>query len=322
MRTIDLFAGCGGLSLGLGTADFDVVASFDNWKPAINVYKKNFDHPIIECDLGNLNGDYSQMSAFSPECIVGGPPCQDFSSAGNRNHTGEKADLTPVFADMVTKIKPKWAIMENVDQALKSPRYQSAVKTMRSAGYGITLIVLDASLCGAPQKRKRLFCIAELGGKDDAVRATITNNLSEKSMTIRDYLGKSLGLEHYYRHPRNYNRRGIYSIDESSPTVRGVNRPVPKGYPGHSADTVPINHPGLRALTTVERSYLQTFPKTFDWADEKKTNLEQMIGNAVPVKLAEFVGKCINQYIEEGEVVSPKKAVAKKVFEKATDPSV
>jgi DNA (cytosine-5)-methyltransferase 1 len=175
---------------------------------------------------------------------------------------------------------------------------------MRCAGYGITLILLDASLCGAPQKRKRLFCIAELGGEDDAVRSIIMNNLSEGPLTIRDYLGDSLGLDHYYRHPRNYNRRGIYSIDEPSPTVRGVNRPVPKGYPGHGADTAPIDYPGLRPLTTVERSYIQTFPKSFDWGVERKTSLEQMIGNAVPVKLAEFVGNCIKQYIAESKPVS------------------
>ena len=59
---------------------------------------------------------------------------------------------------------------------------------------------------------------------------------SEKHLTIRDYLGNEFGLEYYYRHPRNYSRRAILSIDEPSPTVRGVNRPVAPGYPGHKAD--------------------------------------------------------------------------------------
>jgi DNA (cytosine-5)-methyltransferase 1 len=116
-------------------------------------------------------------------------------------------------------------------------------------------------------------------------------------MTIRDYFGNSLGVNHYYRHPRNYNRRGIFSIDEPSPTVRGVNRPLPKGYKGHSADSAPISN-DIRPLTTLERSYIQTFPKNFQWSGTK-TALEQLIGNAVPVKLAEFVGNCLQEYIRD-----------------------
>jgi len=299
MRTIDLFAGCGGLSLGLSRAGFDIVAAFDNWKPALAVYGENFNHPVYERDLGAMEGDYRELGKFKPECIAGGPPCQDFSSSGKRDHSGERANLTPVFADIAKELLPSWVIMENVDQALKSPLYQQAVQTIRESGYGITLMVLDASYCGVPQKRKRLFLIAERGGAEDALKPYLLKNQSEKPLTIREYLGESLGLDHYYRHPRNYNRRGIYSIDEPSPTVRGVNRPVPAGYPGHRADTAPIEYPGLRPLSTIERSYLQTFPKDFSWADIKKTNLEQLIGNAVPVKLAEYVGNCVQEFLAD-----------------------
>ncbi|MCK5356747.1 MAG: DNA cytosine methyltransferase, partial [Methyloprofundus sp.] len=119
-------------------------------------------------------------------------------------------------------------------------------------------------------------------------------------MTIRDYLGDSLGLKYYYRHPRNYSRRGIFSIDEPSPTVRGVNRPVPAGYNKHSGDPVDAVLSDMRPLTTIERSYLQTFPKNFEFTGTK-TNLEQMIGNAVPVNLAKFVASGILEFIASGE---------------------
>jgi len=55
MKCVDLFAGCGGLSLGFQQAGFDVIAAFDNWKPAIDVYQANFSHPIIEQDLAQEN---------------------------------------------------------------------------------------------------------------------------------------------------------------------------------------------------------------------------------------------------------------------------
>ena len=79
--------------------------------------------------------------------------------------------------------------------------------------------------------------------------------------------------------------------------MRGVNRPVPKGYPGHPNDACPLNDK-VRALTTGERAMIQTFPDTFHW-EGSKTDMEQMIGNAVPVKLAEFVARALLAYIEE-----------------------
>jgi len=115
-------------------------------------------------------------------------------------------------------------------------------------------------------------------------------------MTVREYLGDELDIDYYYRHPRNYSRRGIFSVDEPAPTVRGVNRPVPDGYKGHPGDPIKVSRK-LRPLTTSERARLQTFPANFKWVGSK-TDLEQMIGNAVPVRLAEFVAKAILEYAE------------------------
>lgn len=54
MKTIDLFSGCGGLSLGFQTAGYEILAAFDNWEPAIKIYKENFNHPIYSIDLSSL----------------------------------------------------------------------------------------------------------------------------------------------------------------------------------------------------------------------------------------------------------------------------
>jgi DNA (cytosine-5)-methyltransferase 1 len=296
MITIDLFCGCGGLSLGFQNAGFNIVASFDNWKPALEVYSKNFKHPVFNFDLSNTS-DISEFKKYSPDLIIGGPPCQDFSSAGKRDETGGRADLTMSFAEIISDVKPNFFVMENVDRIMKSNMLQEVIKIFKKTNYGLTYRVLDASFCGSPQKRKRFFMIGELNGDDEFLEPYFKKNFSEEPMTIRDYLGNSLGVEHYYRHPRNYNRRGIFSIDEPSPTVRGVNRPLPKGYKGHHGDTAPISS-DIRPLTTIERSYLQTFPKDFIWSGSK-TNLEQLIGNAVPVNLAKFVGLSLQEYIQD-----------------------
>lgn len=299
LRIIDFFAGCGGLSLGFQNAGFEVVAAFDKWEPAVEVYRKNFSHEIYSCDLGNSD-DYECFLSFKPDIIIGGPPCQDFSSAGKRNEDLGRGDLSITFAKIIAFVKPKWFVMENVDRYQKSQKYSQIKKIFKDNGYGLTESVINAAFCGVPQSRKRYFCIGELNGIDNALATYINANLSKEPTTIRQYLGNSLGIEYYYRHPRSYARRAIFSIDEPSPTIRGVNRPVPKTYKLHPGDAAPVT-PDLRPLTTIERSYIQTFPKDFIF-DEKnlsKTDLEQMIGNAVPVKLAEFVARCLLQYLQD-----------------------
>lgn len=297
LKVIDLFSGCGGLSLGFQNCGLEILAAFENWQPAINVYQQNFHHPVFEYDLSQLNGNYSIFKNFSPDIIIGGPPCQDFSSAGKRNEDLGRGNLSITFAEIVANVSSKWFVLENVALFKKSQKYQQFHQILKSAGYGLTEKVLDASLCGVPQKRKRFFCIGELGGKDNSLLPYLEKSLSTKPTTIRDYLGNSLGIEYYYRHPRSYQRRAIFSIDEPSPTIRGVNRPVPKNYQQHPGDVAPVSS-DLRPLTTTERSYLQTFPKNFIFTGSK-TDLEQMIGNAVPVKLAEYVANCLLIYLQE-----------------------
>jgi DNA (cytosine-5)-methyltransferase 1 len=293
MRTIDLFAGCGGLSLGFQQAGFEIVAAFDNWQPAIEVYRDNFEHPIINLDLSQTL-DYDIFKQYRPEIIIGSPPCQDFSSAGKRNENLGRANLTITFAEIIADVKPSWFLMENVDRIEKSQTFSRAKKILKNHGYGLTEKILNACYCGVPQMRKRLFLIGKIGENEQFLNQAIERNQSPKPMTIFDYLGSNLNLEYYYRHPRSYQRRGIFSIYEPSPTIRGVNRPIPKTYQKHSGDACDPN-PYLRALTTRERSYLQTFPKNFLFKGNK-SNLEQMIGNAVPVNLAKYIGERIMKY--------------------------
>jgi DNA (cytosine-5)-methyltransferase 1 len=295
MRTVDLFSGCGGFSLGFQQAGFDIVAAFDNWQPAIDIYRDNFTHPIFNQDLGDPES-YRSIVDFTPELIIGGPPCQDFSSAGKRNENLGRANLTRAFADIVCLVQPTWFVMENVSLIKRSPILATVLEQFKNSGYGLTSTILNASYCGVPQSRKRYFLIGKLGRIDNIIDTILHQNQSDRPTTIFDYLGNILELEYYYRHPRSYQRRGIFSIHEPSPTVRGVNRPIPRTYQKHPGDACDLNEQ-LRPLTTIERSYLQTFPKTFKFKGSK-SDLEQAIGNAVPVNLAKYVANCIKESID------------------------
>lgn len=293
LTIIDLFSGCGGLSLGFQQAGFNIVKAFDNWDKAVNVYNLNFKHSAEQVDVCDLTVDY--LKKFKPTMIVGGPPCQDYSSAGKRNENNGRAELTLVYANLVCGVTPKWFIMENVDRILKSKTLPAAIKMFKESGYGVSKVVLDASRCGVPQIRKRFFMIGELGGRDGDLETALMNGQSEKRTTVRDYLGDEIDTEYIYRHPRSYARRAIFSIDEPSPTIRGVNRPIPKTYKCHPGDvTHDLNK--VRPLTTLERARIQTFPKEFKFIG-CKTDLELMIGNAVPVNLALYVARTVLAYI-------------------------
>lgn len=295
MKAVDLFSGCGGLSLGLQNAGIKICAAYENWAPAIAVYKTNFKHPVNEQDLANVEQTVESIKKYRPDIIVGGPPCQDFSSAGKRNEKGGRGDLTISFAEIIVEIKPTWFLMENVDRIVKTDVFKEAKSILSKSGYGFTQIILDASLCGVPQKRKRMFLIGRLDTNDGFLLEQITNKLSNKRLTVREYFGESLELDHYYRHARSYSRRGIFSVDEPSPTIRGVNRPIPPNYKLHEGDSTK-DLTLVRPLNALERSYIQTFPKDFIWPISNKSTLEQIIGNAVPVNLAKFVGDSIIEF--------------------------
>ena len=295
MQGVDLFCGCGGLSRGFEDAGVSIVEAYDNWAAAIACYGLNFSHSAVVANLADVDAMAARIAKLKPDIIIGGPPCQDFSQAGKRRE-GERANLTECYARIVAATRPKWFVMENVDRAQNSKTYRMAREILAGAGYGLTEKLLNARDFGVPQNRRRFFCIGLLGASDEFLADDLQMHKREESVTVRDYfesVGHKIDVAHYYRHPRNYSRRAVFSIDEPAPTIRGVNRPVPGGYGGHGGDTHKVGK--VRPLTSQERALIQTFPPDFQLSGTK-TTVEQMLGNAVPVKLAEAVAGSVFAY--------------------------
>ncbi len=283
--------------MGFQEAGFNILAGFEHWDTAISCYKKNFSHPVEDVDLSNVELSVKTIMKYNPDIIIGGPPCQDFSGAGNRIE-GDRADLTIAYAKIIQKVSPQYFVMENVERASSSEAYKKARGIFKEAGYGLTEKVLDASFCGVPQKRKRFFCIGCKDGQDSFLDGLLSTNQSVFPLTVSEYFQQenyNLSIEYYYRHPRSYKRRGIFSVDEPSPTIRGVNRPKPGNYKRHTGDLIDPDR--VRNLSSLERSLIQTFPQNFIW-DDSSASTEQMIGNAVPVKLANYVATCLMRFIK------------------------
>ena len=299
MRAVSLFAGAGGMDVGFKQAGVDIILASDNWERAAETYAAN-NHHKTEFVLGDIVEKaphiVENVKACEPDIVIGGPPCQDFSTAGWRKGTGARADLTLEFVDLALEIRPDWLIMENVNTIMSIGRRQvdRAIARLKHADYGITTAILNAADYGVPQTRKRFFLIARLGGKDGEVLEALERNKTDP-VSVRDYYPQiedgDDGTSYYYRHPWSFLRRGIFGVDEPSPTIRGVNRPIPPRYRPHKNDaTKDLGQ--VRPLTTEERAVIQTFPQSYAFIG-CKTEREQQIGNSVPPLLAAAVARSI-----------------------------
>lgn len=295
LNVIDLFCGCGGLSLGFTRAGFNVVGAYDCWDIALDCYNLNFDHKATNLDLSCVDEVIKTVKKKDFLMIIGGPPCQDFSSAGIRKEN-KRAELTKSFASIIAECRPKFFLMENVDPAKKSIAYLQAKEIFEHSGYGLTELSLDASYFGVPQRRRRFIVIGGLGEKQDFIRDIVLAKKTEFALTVKEKY-PDFDVDYYYRHPRSYSRRGIFSIAEPSPTIRGVNRPIPSNYKFHRGDKT--TGKDVRALTSFERALIQTFPKDYKWPTVSKQTLDQLIGNAVPVEFAKTLAQSIREYIEK-----------------------
>jgi DNA (cytosine-5)-methyltransferase 1 len=301
LRTVDLFSGCGGLSLGFKNAGFNLIAAYDNWELAIETYNSNFNHKAYLANLRKPEEVAKHIRQFKPDVLIGGPPCQDFSIAGKRKEL-HRADLTISFAKIASLVKPPLVVMENVYNIEKSRSLQKALAILKKHNYGITTKIIDASRTGVPQMRRRFFLVALKNAPDDVFANCLESGLSKERMNVFDFFGNSLGTEYYYAHPRSYQRRAVFSIHEPSATIRRVNRPIPKNYKRHPADKTNISN-GVRPLTTKERAQIQTFPKTFIFHGSKSQQ-EQLIANAVPVKLSQYVAERILVYLKSTKKIN------------------
>jgi DNA (cytosine-5)-methyltransferase 1 len=168
---IDLFAGCGGMSLGLEAAGFDIAGAVEIDPIHALVHHFNFPYGVTLCeDISQLNSDDLKAKiakkGFKGEIdlIAGGPPCQGFSLMGKRQIDDPRNQLVFEYLRIIKELQPKYFIFENVAGIAAGEHKQFLIELIdqfEKIGYQVTkpFQVLDASLYSAPQKRKRLFLI-------------------------------------------------------------------------------------------------------------------------------------------------------------------
>ena len=165
-RTLDLFCGAGGLSVGLKEAGMETVLATDFNESACTTFKVN--NPEIPVLCGDITDEETKRiiidlsKSGNVEMICGGPPCQGFSMAGKRFIDDPRNQLFKHFVDVVSEIKPKIILMENVEGILsfeKGNVYAQILSLFNDLGYLVDGRLLLASKFGVPQKRKRVIII-------------------------------------------------------------------------------------------------------------------------------------------------------------------
>ena len=178
-NVIDLFCGCGGFSKGFEEAGFNIRFGIDVWNDALITYKKNFPSAIVlNEDITTVTGKQilkmCEMSADNVDVIIGGPPCQGFSLSGKRMIDDDRNKLYKSFVELVSEIRPKCFVMENVPGLIRlfdGKVGEQVIEDFTNIGYTVKCQILSADNYGVPQQRKRVFFVGlnnELFSKPDS----------------------------------------------------------------------------------------------------------------------------------------------------------
>lgn len=161
INVVSLFSGGGGLDLGFVTEGYDIIWAIDNDKNAVATYQANIGNHVICADINHID-----IGKIPPaDVVIGGPPCQSFSLAGNRNVEDERGQLVWQYIHIIAQLQPKAFVFENVIGLLsaKNAQGEKIIDLLKIAfkkiGYTIERQVMNAADYGIPQRRKRVIIV-------------------------------------------------------------------------------------------------------------------------------------------------------------------
>lgn len=332
---IDLFCGCGGLSLGLRRAGFKVVAGLDNDGLSINTFRMNYPRTrLIQEDVSSADPyalmDKLEMQPGSLDLLAGCPPCQGFSALrtlnGARSVSEPMNDLVFELVRFARIFRPKTLMMENVPALLNDDRLGRVSNLLSDIGYGCRAAVFNAEEYGVPQRRLRMILFGARDGCPSfgspacrrrtvaqAIRRLPSPEVSEDP--AHNYIVRR--AEHVVslirRVPKNGgSRKDLRDIDqlECHKRVDGFRDVYGRMAWRKVAPTITsgcINpskgryiHPEEdRAITLREAALLQGFPKSYAFDMSRgRYAVAKMIGNAFPPRFAEHHARSIIRHLE------------------------
>lgn len=325
MEILSLFAGAGGLDLGFSQAGFKIPIANEFDKKIWKTYEDN--HPdtfLIKDDIRNVEGVNLQKNI---DGIIGGPPCQSWSEAGNSKGVEDsRGQLFFDYIRILKDIQPKFFLAENVRGMMAkrhSPAVQEIVTLFEEAGYNVFINLVDAHDYGVAQNRKRVFYIGfrkDLGITNFEFPSPISDNekvyLKDVIYDLKDSAvpakeknntnGEDLAIPNHEYFIGDYSsiymsRNRVRGWNEPSFTIQASGRQAPQHPQAPKMKLIEKNKrifvPGkehlYRRLSVREAARIQGFPDDFIFHYQKVNDGYKMIGNAVPVKLSKIIATSI-----------------------------
>lgn len=333
---IDLFCGCGGLSRGFELAGFNVSLAIDMWEDAIKTYNYNHKKTVGLCkDIRMLDNNFldNYKQKHHTVGIIGGPPCQGYSTVGKRDINDDRNYLYLEYCRVVEDIQPEFFILENVKGLLtlnEGVFRDDIINRFKKIGYKVVYKVLNAADFGVPQNRQRVFFVGIKNKefqfpKEKKNKVSTIEAIGDLENCIDKYL---IAPQTKYQKVMRKDNNELNNNEKTNHSTQTVNiiKKIPDGgkikdldreywnvrkynkafqrmnskLPSNTIDTGHRNYfhyKENRIPTVRESARIQSFSDDFIFLGSKTSQYKQ-VGNAVPPLLAYELAKEIMKQIK------------------------
>jgi len=299
---ISTFAGCGGSSLGYKMAGFKELLAIDFNNNAVETFKLNFPEiPIWNKDIKEVKSDeilkFCNIKVGELDILDGSPPCQGFSTSGNRNVNDDRNDLFKQYIRLIKELEPKIFVMENVSGQIKGimkGRFLEIITELKKLNYNVKVKLLNSANYSIPQSRERLFYI---GIRKDLNIEPIFPKHHNKIITCKEALnnckigeykylcGEKANLIHKVKPGESMSK---YASGNYFNTLRiHPNKPcptIPKTF-GEKWGSFFAHYESNRSLSINELKRLASFPDDFIFIDSFEEQWARIGNSVMPLQM-------------------------------------